>query len=1039
MKPERSSATLLGITQAKAKMFEYRVPEAFHVKVARDPSLLLALTVGILGDAAALVNQGRPDEDLQELRESLRFCARYFDAYVNSRLANPLREYLLLLGAAAYYLCDLPGSATVLADRLPGDVDLAAAGLENALLWLLRGRYSQILPLRDAKYNDFLLSLVRGLRSFASTGEGRDSVDATLTALRARTYERGSAAELLFGDAVCAMARRRLKHSTWSCLPAFSLLPLEQWRAVLSKRGFMSELWPAQRLLGNKGVFSGRSAVVQMPTSAGKSRGTEVIIRSAFLADRASLAVIVAPFRALCHEISDGLIRAFRGENVTIDEFTDVTQVDFDFAALLTRRSVIVVTPEKLLYVLRHNPELAQTIGLVIYDEGHQFDSGRRGVTYELLLTSLRSVLPEGVQTVLISAVISNAETIGSWVLGPQPNIVTGANLLPTDRAIAFASWTDALGRLEFVDSENPNTGAFFVPRILEAYRLRRRPRERIDRFFSDRTHSPSVALALGLRLAPGGTVALFCGTKATVAKLCSVLVDAYDRGLQVDSPATAANVVPGATQEIERVTRLLELNLGPDALATRAARLGVFTHHGNTPHGVRLAVEYALKHGLGRFVICTSTLAQGVNLPIRYLVVTTIYQGRERIKVRDFHNLIGRAGRSGMHTEGSVIFGDPEVFDRRMNPRENWTWREVVNLLQSRNTEPCASSLLSALLPLRSDDGRLELPIDPLVLARDHAADPFGLVQRRATALAGDRYTRAQLELQLRDRQEVFFAIESFLMAYADQAALDNPNAVRALAEGTLAYHLASAAQRGQLLDLFEALSRNVSSKVYEAEKRALFGRTLFGVDEALALEAWVVENLLELRLAGSDEELLDAIWPAILRFSRNSLLQRLRPQSIIRGLAGHWLAGQPFLGLHVSLTSAGARIGDGTHARVPTEETTVELGENAFGYDAALILGAVAEMAAVTSMDDIEFIERMQQFQKLFKYGLPSNTAVLLFEVGFADRVIAQALAQLIGVQQTREDTVQGLTAHREAVAAYLADLPSVYLDVFERVLPS
>lgn len=61
-----------------------------------------------------------------------------------------------------------------------------------------------------------------------------------------------------------------------------------------------------------------------------------------------------------------------------------------------------------------------------------------------------------------------------------------------------------------------------------------------------------------------------------------------------------------------------------------------------------------------------------------------------------------------------------------------------------------------------------------------------------------------------------------------------------------------------------------------------------------------------------------------------------------------------------------------------------------------------------------------------------------MILFELGFADRAIAQALAQLIGIQQTREETVQAVAEHWEAVANYLAGLPSVYSDIFERILP-
>jgi hypothetical protein len=1019
-------------------MFEYRVPESFHLRLTQDPSLLLTLTIGTVGDIAAGVNQGRSDEELTELRDSLRFAARYFDSYVNSRLTAPLDNYLLLLGAAAYYLCDLPGSAAVLTTRLPEALDLGAAGVEGMLLWLLQGRFAQSFRLRGTHYDPLLTSIGTGVRKFAATGEGYASVIAAVAALRSYAYEHGTPAELLLSDVVCAVARRRVRYSTWTCLPDYSGMGADKWRSVLSKPTFIAELWPAQRLLGSKGVFAGKSAIVQMPTSAGKSRGTELAIRSAFISDRASLAVVVAPFRALCHEISDGLVRSFRGENVTVDEFTDATQTDFDITALLTQKSVVVVTPEKLLYVLRHAPELAKTIGLVVYDEGHQFDSGTRGVTYELLLTTLKSLLSQETQTILISAVIVNADTIGSWILGPSPNIVEGNNLYPTERTIAFTSWVDALGRLEFVDGENPDATSFFVPRILQTYPLQLRGKEKKPRFFPDRGHGPSIALSLGLKLVHGGAVAIFCGTKATATGLCERLLEAYDRGLQLDSFAGALNGEPNATAEIRRVSKLLTLNLGPTAVASRSAQLGVFTHHGNTPHGIRLAVEHALKKGLLRFVICTSTLAQGVNLPIRYLIVTTVYQGRDRIKVRDFHNLIGRAGRSGMHTEGSVVFGDPDLFDQRANPRESWRWGMVTNLLQSRNSEPCASTLLSILAPLESDNGQDELPVNPLALARAHVANSSNFVTRTASRLTRDGFTTAQLEFQLRVVQDIYFAIESFLMAYAEQDAIDDPAAIRRLAEGTLAHHLGTPQQRSQLVELFTTLSDNVSKKVADPAKRALFGRILFGVDEALALEAWVVENVEDLRLADSDVELFETLWPAIVRFTGNSLFQRLRPKSVVKRLAAQWLAGGSFAELHAALTSQAARIGDGPRARIPTEEHAVELGENAFGYDASLVLGAVTEFAIASDAEDVEVANALQRFHKLFKYGLPSFTAVLIYEVGFADRVIAQGLATLIGDRATKEEVLEGMKERQEEIAVFLDALPSHFYDLFDRIVP-
>ena len=64
---------------------------------------------------------------------------------------------------------------------------------------------------------------------------------------------------------------------------------------------------------------------------------------------------------------------------------------------------------------------------------------------------------------------------------------------------------------------------------------------------------------------------------------------------------------------ETNKLIFLHEANLGSNATVTLSARLGIFAHHNNIPHGLRLAIEYALKEGMSNFVICTSTLAQGV------------------------------------------------------------------------------------------------------------------------------------------------------------------------------------------------------------------------------------------------------------------------------------------------------------------------------------------------------------------------------------------------------------------------------------------
>lgn len=350
----------------------------------------------MLGDLAAAVSRNGADTtQVKEFSASLRFSARYLDAYAASKLSQVHDVHLLLLASAAYYLCDLPGSASVLASRISNELDLDAGGLDRLLLWILRGDFAEALKQTGVtKYRDDIGRVSRGLKRFFELSVEADGPLKAAVRLRKTAYHEGTARELLFADTCCALVNRRIENSARRSLPQYSGLSLQAWQPALGRRSFVRDLWPAQRLLGEHGVFAGVSAVVQMPTSAGKSRATELIIRSAFLSGRASLAIVVGPFRALCHEIRETLAREFRGEEVTVNELSDVFQRDFDIDELVSGRAILVLTPEKLVYVLRHVPDLADQIGLLVFDEGHQFDAGPRGVTYELLVTSLKAMIP---------------------------------------------------------------------------------------------------------------------------------------------------------------------------------------------------------------------------------------------------------------------------------------------------------------------------------------------------------------------------------------------------------------------------------------------------------------------------------------------------------------------------------------------------------------------------------------------------------------------------------------------------------------------
>jgi Lhr-like helicase len=180
---------------------------------------------------------------------------------------------------------------------------------------------------------------------------------------------------------------------------------------------------------------------------------------------------------------------------------------------------------EVLIYVLNHNKEIASLSNLFIFDEGHQFDNGSRGITYELLLTTLLLLIPTEAQKILISAVIKNGEQISDWLNG-EINVVSGKNLTPTYKTVGFVSWISERGQIRYVKDENKTEDDFFVPRVIEQRQLQKLGKERKIRNFPEKNDTPSISLFLGLKLVSNGSVAIFCGIKSAVSSVLKKLID---------------------------------------------------------------------------------------------------------------------------------------------------------------------------------------------------------------------------------------------------------------------------------------------------------------------------------------------------------------------------------------------------------------------------------------------------------------------------------------------------------------------------------
>lgn len=1037
MKPEKKSYYLLNVTRAKAKMFEYHVPKSDHIKIPEDPTKLLTISIGLLGDFAAAINRGESgNEQLSELKKNLLFSAHFFDFYLQSNLAINLDSYLMLLGAASYYLCDLQGSASVLIKDINREtLDLNGEGLETLLFCLLYSEYDYT---DKHLFSDLNNNIIKNILYFYKEASHEHELINSVVKLRNEVYINGTPRQLLLGDLIAAIVKKKLENSAWKNLPLYSGVSKEKWQPILQKNSFIKEFWPAQHLLGKAGILKGKSAVIQMPTSAGKTKSTELIIRSAFLSGRATLAVIVAPFRALCNEIKNTLADAFYNEPIKIDELSDTLQIDFKFSDLLGHQQILVLTPEKLFYILKHSVDLASKIDLLILDEGYQFDSGTRGVTYELLLTSLNLKIPQEAQKILISAVISNAKDIGEWLNG-ESNVVDGEALIPAFKSIAFASWLDQQGRIEYVNATDIDRNEFFVPRVIEKIELNKKGRERKKRYFPEKGDGQSIAIYLGFKLVSNGSIAIFCGSKPTAVSICEKAIDIIERNTHLKQPKEYSNY-----QEVIRLRNLHILNLGEDSSASISSQYGIFSHHGNVPHGIRLAVEYAMRENLIRFVVCTSTLAQGVNLPIRYLIVTSIYQAGDRIKVRDFHNLIGRAGRSGMHTEGSILFVDPEVYENRKNSREKWRWEQIKDLLNPNNSEPCISNLLSIFDPITSDDGKSHIDIKALDFAKAYiygSNDIHNLVDEIVQKYHDKNFSHNGVTQQISWKINLICSLENFLLSFeSNEEKLTEANAI-VLAEGTLAFYLADEEKKEQLRLLFKILADNIITNMKDSESRIVYGKTFYGIHDSQVILKWLSEYSDKLIVVENNNEIIEALWEIMKIYIRNKSFNKFNKPDILLEMVKKWVSGRSFSEIYQFSKDNDCKLGYGTRPRKIKIENIVDIFEGGIAYDASLFVSTLAEFTNLLERNDkIKLFNILQFFQKHLKYGLPTKTAIALYEMGFADRVIAQDLALSLGlISIEKQKIIEELKKNKEKSQEVMAKYPSYFQNEMQKILNS
>ncbi len=248
-------------------------------------------------------------------------------------------------------------------------------------------------------------------------------------------------------------------------------------------------------------------------------------------------------------------------------------------------------------------------------------------------------------------------------------------------------------------------------------------------------------------------------------------------------------------------------------------------------------------------------------------------------------------------------------------------------------------------------------------------------------------------------------------------------------LAKQTLAYHLADDEKKAQLVKLFTILAEYVEERQPDMNIQAVFGKTLLGLLDSERIWAWAGENAQTLIMAGDSEiALLGLVWPLITEMLVDTL-GRYLPVTAILPVVHSWIAGNTYAQILAVWVSNGGAIRFGEKTRKTKMEDIVELCENTIGYQSTLIVAAIAEILGSLNMEGAdECIRSLGTLQKRLKYGIADSEEIALYELGFADRVVAQSLRPIIASADGR--TVRRrLRRSADAVGVTLQGFPRYF----------
>ena len=500
-------------------------------------------------------------------------------------------------------------------------------------------------------------------------------------------------------------------------------------------------------------VEDGDGVLVAAPTGSGKTIVGEFAVHLALATGRKCF--YTTPIKALSNQKFADLVARYGADKVGL--LTGDNTINGE-------ASVVVMTTEVLRNMLYAGSRTLTGLGFVVMDEVHYLADRFRGAVWEEVIIGL----PESVAVVSLSATVSNAEEFGAWlteVRGGTTTIVEERRPVPLHQHVLVGRRLFPL----FEEGESTSAGeGGQVNRQLE-----RMAREDVQHSRTGRDRLPKGGRRPRSRHRTPGRVELV--EKLDAEGLLPAIVFVFSRAgcdaaVQQVMDARITLTSPDERAEILTAVDAACAHLPDDDLHVLgyyefrdALARGIASHHAGMLPTFKESVEQLFSAGLVKVVFATETLALGINMPARTVVIERLskWNGEAHVDVTpgEYTQLTGRAGRRGIDVEGhGVVLWQPGLDPRQvgglastrtypLNSSFQPSYNMAVNLVDQVGREHARELLEQSFAQFQAD--RAVVGLARQIHKADEALEGY---QASATCELGDFMEYAALRRELSD-----------------------------------------------------------------------------------------------------------------------------------------------------------------------------------------------------------------------------------------------------------------------------------------------